>query len=272
MPNFYDDRGIESPSELPDGRTRYPSFSANLNDYEEDNDDEVTEWVNRRAYMDQDDDQDQEQEHQHYGEDEEPAADDEAGDSSDTTTDKMYKDGIKELDANGLVDIGNSASWSVTSSKQGYGVGNLRDDSPFTYWQSDGQLPHSVVIRFTKSVSIERISLFLNYLTDESYTPSSLQVFAGTGDHDLIEVLNYEMESPIGWRHIKFDDTNKSRILKCFMVKIVFLANHQNGKDTHLRSIKIMGVGTKEMTSMSDFNNDTVGFTSLQLIRETVIR
>lgn len=266
MPNFYDDRGVESPSELPSGRTRHPAFSGNLNEFEGDEDDEVTEWVNRGAYMEQDEDLGEE------GQQKSQYADSGVGDDGDRKTEKMYKEGINKLEMKGLIDIGNSASWSVTSYKQGYGVGNLRDDSPFTYWQSDGQLPHSVVIRFTKCVSIERISLFLNYLADESYTPSSLQVFAGTGDHDLIKVLSYEMESPFGWRHIKFNETNKSKVLKCFMIKIVFLANHQNGKDTHLRYIKIMGMGSKEMNSMTDFNTDTIGFTSIQLIREMGIR
>jgi anaphase-promoting complex subunit 10 len=36
-----------------------------------------------------------------------------------------------------------------------------------------------------------------------------------------------------------WDCTNDSGVLKAFLVQISILANHQNGKDTHLRGVKV---------------------------------
>lgn len=180
----------------------------------------------------------------------------------------LYASGLHALEGRGLVDVGSMASWSVSSNKPGYGVIALRKDSPDTYWQSDGQQPHELIIRFTKLVAIERISLFLNYYTDESYTPSKIAVFAGSGDHDLIKVLQVEFDSPMGWRHIKFTGCSKEGVLKCHVVKLVFLANYQNGKDSHVRAVKVMSMGNH----IQEGGEEEVGFTSIKFLSESVIR
>ena len=42
-----------------------------------------------------------------------------------------------------------------------------------------------------------------------------------------------------------------SGVIKAFLVQITILANHQNGKDTHLRGVKIFAPGTEHSTSVS---------------------
>ncbi|PBP15402.1 anaphase promoting complex subunit 10, partial [Diplocarpon rosae] len=42
----------------------------------------------------------------------------------------------------GLKEIGNLASWTVSSCKPGCGVEALRDDDTGLFWQSDGPQPH----------------------------------------------------------------------------------------------------------------------------------
>lgn len=247
MPNFYDERHSESPSGRARAAARAAGYAARyatgvagvtgVGRAEGSSDDEVTEWVTRGAYMEGDEEDGDEDPGDGDGSD---GADGAEGDAAGDSTLRLYKEGLRELDTQGLQDIGGTASWWASSHKQGYPVGNVRDDSPHTFWQSDGQLPHSIIVRFTKRQAIERVSLFVSYLHDESYTPSAVSVFAGTGDHDLAPVRTFHMDSPLGWRHITFEDTTREGILKCSLVKLVFLANHQNGKDTHLRALKVM--------------------------------
>lgn len=105
----------------------------------------------------------------------------------------------------GLVDIGNLASWSVSSHKAGLGVEALCDDDPLKFWQSDGPQPHYIDIHFSKRVSIERLSIYMDYAMDESYTPSKIQVLSGTGFHSLQEVVVIDLLEPQGWICIVMD-------------------------------------------------------------------
>ena len=68
-------------------------------------------------------------------------------------------------------EIGDLAVWSLSSAKHGNGVQQLRDDSNSTFWQSDGQQPHLVNIQFLKKTRVGEIALYLDFKTDESYTP-----------------------------------------------------------------------------------------------------
>ncbi|KAK6200078.1 anaphase-promoting complex, subunit 10-domain-containing protein [Scheffersomyces amazonensis] len=168
-----------------------------------------------------------------------------------------YVKGLEELESLQLLDLSPLANWKLSSYKQGFGLTQLRDDSPDTYWQSDGsngnnatnailnnQLcnPHSITIQFSKKVSLERISIFTNYSIDESYTPSRIKIMAGSSDGwDLGEVCTVSFTKPIGWSHIIFNGIRNDGVLKCFMVKIIILANHQDGKDSHIRAIRCFG-------------------------------
>ncbi|ODV62612.1 anaphase promoting complex subunit DOC1, partial [Ascoidea rubescens DSM 1968] len=149
-----------------------------------------------------------------------------------------YLVGLRRLEAQGLIDIGNLAYWKVSSFKLGCGIAQLREDSPDTFWQSDGTQPHFITIHFSKKVALKQISIYTDFNLDESYTPSSIMVLAGHGLHDLKEVTSITMREPKGWNHIKFDDLREDGLLKCFFLKILVVSNHQNGKDTHIRSVK----------------------------------
>lgn len=175
----------------------------------------------------------------------------------------LYEEGLEKLDSLQLVDLSPLANWKLSLFKPGYGVAQLRDDSPDTYWQSDGlgnqsnnnsnnnnsstnlnQLanPHSITIQFLKKVSLERISIFANYSLDESYTPSKIQVMAGSSEtFDLTEVCVVDFVNPNGWSHIIFNGIRSDGVLKCFVVKVNILSNHQDGKDSHVRAIRCFG-------------------------------
>ncbi|KAH3687856.1 hypothetical protein WICPIJ_001149 [Wickerhamomyces pijperi] len=196
--------------------------------------------------------------------------------SSSVLTFCLYK-GIRDMEALGLADIGALGSWSVSSHKQGSGIKELREDTYETYWQSDGQQPHHLDIHFSKRVNVTRLSIFTDYTQDESYTPSKILVLSGSGFHDLIEVATMNLNQPIGWKHVIFNDANTTDDddgsiakrandgLKTFLIRLLIVANHQHGKDTHLRSVKIY-------SPMVGFNmSSTVlgGFTSRKLLSES---
>ncbi|ODQ82804.1 hypothetical protein BABINDRAFT_159306 [Babjeviella inositovora NRRL Y-12698] len=204
---------------------------------------------------------------------EEPAAEDPL---------EVYAAGLREVESLGLVDISNLAFWSVSSSKQNKRVKQLRDESPQLFWESDGAQPHHINIHFTKKVSLSRVSIFSHYALDESYTPSSIAILAGNGEHDLLEVASVEIMEPKGWCHIDFESVRGDKVLKTFFIRILIIANHQNGKDTHVRAVRLYSPMSRTETSefATPIQLETssapvipdIGFTSLKFLSESTIR
>lgn len=155
----------------------------------------------------------------------------------------------------GLKEISSLASWTVSTSKPGCGVAALRHASSSLFWQSDGPQPHLLTIHFFKQVAIAHIRIYLDFENDESYTPTRMQFWAGTGLHDMVEFAEMQFEQPRGWIPVDFSqvgpiedddnedpgniDWNKRPLLRCFILQVRILENHQNGKDTHLRGLQI---------------------------------
>lgn len=159
----------------------------------------------------------------------------------------------------GLKEISSLASWTVSTAKPGNGVAALRNPSLGHFWQSDGPQPHLLSIHFFKLVSIAAIRVFLDFESDESYTPTKIQFLAGMGAHDVQEFAEMSFEQPTGWIDVDFSnvgpiehdedeenqfgvkevDWSKRPILRAFVLHVRILENHQNGKDTHLRAVQI---------------------------------
>lgn len=134
--------------------------------------------------------------------------------------------------------------WSLSTAKPGNGVDQLRDNNTDTYWQSDGTQPHLINIQFHKKMGIAEIGFYLDYKLDESYTPKKLSLKAGTTFHDLEEVHLLELEEPNGWVYIPVGDIANSGgqgVLRTHFLQIEVLAMHQNGRDTHIRQVKVFG-------------------------------
>ena len=73
-------------------------------------------------------------------------------------------------------EIGDLAVWTLSSAKQGNGVDQLRDNQISTFWQSDGQQPHYINIQFLKKIKLSEICMYLDFKTDESYTPQKISI------------------------------------------------------------------------------------------------
>ncbi|VDQ05840.1 unnamed protein product [Trichobilharzia regenti] len=85
---------------------------------------------------------------------------------------------------------------------------------------------------------MSKLCLYTDYKVDESYTPSRLAIRVGNTIHDLLELLEVELQEPTGWSVIPLTWPDGSP-LRTFLLQIAILANHQNGRDTHLRSIRL---------------------------------
>lgn len=142
-------------------------------------------------------------------------------------------------------EIGQMAVWSLSTAKPGNGVEQLRDDNNETYWQSDGPQPHLINIQFHKKMRVQEIAIYTDFKLDESYTPSKISIRVGSTFHDLQEIHVEELNEPSGWVTILppsetlRDDNGVERALRTHFIQVAVLANHQNGRDTHIRQIKI---------------------------------
>lgn len=166
-----------------------------------------------------------------------------------------------------LREMAKTAAWSVSSCKPGNGVLFLRDQNLETYWQSDGAQPHLVNIQFQKKVKLQLVVLYVDFKLDESYTPSKISIRAGHGFHNLKEIKTVELVKPVGWVNIPLSGTDpREMFVNTFMLQIAILANHLNGRDTHVRQIKIYGPRPNPVP-LQPFH-----FTSPQFIKYSTIR
>ncbi|KAK3387885.1 anaphase-promoting complex, subunit 10-domain-containing protein [Podospora didyma] len=148
----------------------------------------------------------------------------------------------------GLKEINNLAHFGVSSHKPGNGVDELLSDDLDKYWQSDGQQPHLLTIHFLRRVEIRAIRFYVDYNQDESYTPTHIIFYAGTGHHDLIQFAEVPLINPVGWQDVPISECGggpDGHSLCCWIVQMHVKENHQNGKDTHIRGIKIFALDEK---------------------------
>ncbi|RDA87913.1 hypothetical protein CP532_1716 [Ophiocordyceps camponoti-leonardi (nom. inval.)] len=142
----------------------------------------------------------------------------------------------------GLKEISNLGKFTVSSHKPGCGVEELRSEDLKLYWQSDGPQPHKLTVYFVKRVGIREIRFYVDYHQDESYTPTKMVFKSGTSENNLMEFASMTLESPVGWQQVPLAGTGgepDGNTLVSYVLQMQVLENHQNGKDTHLRSIKI---------------------------------
>ncbi|KAF8035738.1 hypothetical protein BT93_C1688 [Corymbia citriodora subsp. variegata] len=166
-----------------------------------------------------------------------------------------------------LCEMGKKAVWSVSSCKPGNGVSSLRDDNLDTYWQSDGAQPHLVNVQFQKKVKLQMVALYVDFKLDESYTPSKISIRAGDGFHNLKEIKTVELVKPAGWIPISLSGNDpRETFVNTFMLQIAVLSNHLNGRDTHVRQIKVYG------PRLNPFPHQPFQFTSTEFITYSCVR
>ena len=91
---------------------------------------------------------------------------------------------------------------------------------------------------------IHEIVIYTDFKLDESYTPSKISIRVGSTFHDLQEIHVEDLNEPTGWVTIlppteRTADDGADTALRTHFIQVAVLANHQNGRDTHIRQIKI---------------------------------
>jgi anaphase-promoting complex subunit 10 len=105
-------------------------------------------------------------------------------------------------------------------------------------FRSDGTQPHLVNIQFLRKTAVQNVCIYTNFRVDESYTPSKISIRAGSHFHDLEEITSVTLNEPEGWTVIPMS-TDQNKPCCAFMIQLAVLTNHQNGRDTHLRRIRV---------------------------------
>ncbi|GAA5854703.1 hypothetical protein JCM8547_004946 [Rhodosporidiobolus lusitaniae] len=178
-----------------------------------------------------------------------------------------------EPDSSDLRDIGALASWAVSSAKPGYGVEHLRDGSSATLWQSEGAQPHLISIQFSRKQSISQVWIHADIGLDDSYTPHKVSVRAGSYHGDLHEVKWVELNQPKGWQALKLGGSTKpgagpedDEPIRAHLIQIAIISNHMNGKDTHVRGIRVFA------PRPLDLEDDLLPFRSVAFTQHETIR
>merc|ERR1712178_10478 len=98
----------------------------------------------------------------------------------------LYSENVKQLEEETKCsEIGHLGHWAVSSCKTNHGVQHLRDLEFDTYWQSEGQQPHLISVRFPVEMHFSFLRFYIDEPSDESYTPERISVRVGTNEHDL---------------------------------------------------------------------------------------
>jgi len=208
------------------------------------------------------------------------------------------------VDSDELIEIPiSSASWTLSSAKPGNGIEQLLDPNVDSFWQSDGTQPHSITVQFYKKTRLTDLWLFFNYKADESYTPLQLSVRIGSGYYDLQEIQVVDLREPEGWIRIPLAQPplegprsllkqeslsirDKSfggafDFIRTFVLQIAVISNHQNGRDTHIRCVKMFGPKVDPRVTLTDVVyedgslsriHEGVGFASPEMISMALIR
>lgn len=137
------------------------------------------------------------------------------------------------------VEVGRNAVWRVSTAKHGNGVAQLRDGDPNTYWQSDGAQPHTVHCEFPRLTATTYVCILLNFQSDDSYTPRHIVVRSGTYSGDITEITQVELDSPRGWVMVPLRGETEGSPLYSAHLQVVITDNHQNGRDTHVRGVRV---------------------------------
>lgn len=178
------------------------------------------------------------------------------------------------LDVSNCCEIGaDKCCWTISTAKPGNGIDQIKDDNLESYWQSDGVQPHLINIQFLRKVSVSKICFYLDYNLDESYTPKKMSIRAGISLHDLVDITAIELHEPIGWVTVLLHGSNTpdeiEQPLRTHFLQVQVHCMHQNGRDTHIRQVKIFSPRSYPLvmgnTSLDMFN--TIEFQQFAVLR-----
>ena len=167
-----------------------------------------------------------------------------------------------------------AASWSLSSAKPGNGIEQLLDANSETFWQSDGTQPHLITVQFFQKTKLTDLWLYFNFKADESYSPLQISLRIGNGYYDLQEIQVVDFREPEGWVRIPLalpplegprTVLNQESVsirdksfggacdfIRTYVLQIAIISNHQSGRDTHVRCLKLFGPKRERKVFLAD--------------------
>lgn len=134
-----------------------------------------------------------------------------------------------------LHDITKKALWNVSTTKGGYEISAMFDGNTDTFWQSDSVPPHFITAQFNKKTYISKLSIFISIQNDETYSPVEIACFIGSDPNLLQQYCREELSILQGWVDIPLG-------VSTIFLKVEIAKNHQGGKDSRIRQIKLWGL------------------------------
>lgn len=89
---------------------------------------------------------------------------------------------------------------------------------------------------------MREVAFYVDAGADESYTPRTVSVRAGTLHHDLEELRRVELSSPTGWVRIPLGGAGSAGV-RTWYVQVVVHTMKANGRDMHMRGLRVLGPG-----------------------------
>lgn len=132
----------------------------------------------------------------------------------------------------------------LSSFKKNHGLKELLNPEDSTYWHTDSSLPHLIELSFSKKTHINCVNLLLKYNDDDSYTPKNIEVKIGNTRDTMISINKYRFKEPSKWVTLKINSL-------CIFVYIIIINNHQDGKDSRVRNIKVFNNSGDEILCMN---------------------
>ncbi|KAG0047793.1 Anaphase-promoting complex subunit 10 [Gryganskiella cystojenkinii] len=154
-----------------------------------------------------------------------------------------------------LREISSFGSWTASTSLTGHSINNILDKNVDTYWQSCGPQPHTIDIKFTKKKRVVKVSVYMNFPQDESYTACRFSVRGGPSEYDVQELTFVDLPQITGWTHISLEDPPGSGQAPAFLaLQFAILSNHLGGKDTQMRQLRLYSARTSESQYEDDMD------------------
>ena len=100
------------------------------------------------------------------------------------------------------------------------------------------------------------MAVYTDFKLDESYTPTRISIRVGTNFNDLQEIEVVELQEPTGWVEIPLKHIN-DKLVRTFLLQIAVIQNHQQGRDTHLRQVKVFSPVVTRTVSSAEFASFT---------------
>lgn len=117
-----------------------------------------------------------------------------------------------------------------------------------------------MTLQFHKKTSLLELAIYLDYRLDESYTPRRISIRSGTTSHDLTELARVAVTEPTGWIIVPLGNeggVGVDRFLRAHILQVAVINMHQNGRDTHVRQIKVFApkASTTQARGLPEFSS-----------------